>query len=77
MPYGANEGFSRVLIDKALEESGWNLLDAQQIRFELNTTTGRADYLLKWPARAVVVLEATRLDALFQSMLHHAFNGEL
>jgi hypothetical protein len=27
MPPGQNEAFSRVLIDKALEFSGWNLLD--------------------------------------------------
>ena len=29
---GQNEAFSRVLIDKALEFSGWNLLDPQQVR---------------------------------------------
>jgi len=46
MQHGANEAFSRVLIDKALEFSGWNLLDSHQVRFELNTATGRADYLL-------------------------------
>jgi predicted type IV restriction endonuclease len=37
MPTGQNEAFSRVLIDKALEFSGWNLLDPQQVRFELRT----------------------------------------
>src|ERR1022692_2378527 len=42
-----NEAFSRVLIDKALEFSGWNLLDPRQVRFELNGSTGRADYVLK------------------------------
>jgi predicted type IV restriction endonuclease len=46
MQSGANEAFSRVLIDKALEFSGWDLLDSHQVRFELNTATGRADYLL-------------------------------
>ena len=30
-----NEAFSRVLIDKALEFSGWNLLDPKEVRFEL------------------------------------------
>ena len=30
---GQNEAFSRVLIDKALEFSGWNLLDPQQVVF--------------------------------------------
>ena len=39
MPLGQNEAFSRVLIDKALEFSGWNLLDPQQIQFELHTAT--------------------------------------
>jgi hypothetical protein len=29
-----NEAFSRVLIDKALEASGWNLLDPRQVQFE-------------------------------------------
>jgi predicted type IV restriction endonuclease len=46
MQSGANEAFSRILIDKALEFSGWNLLDRKQVRFELNGTTGRADYVL-------------------------------
>ncbi len=42
MADGHNEAFSRVLIDKALEFSGWNLLDSHQVRFEINGTTGRA-----------------------------------
>ncbi len=37
MPNGQNEAFSRVLIDKALEFSGWNLLDPHEVRFELNS----------------------------------------
>ena len=51
MPTGQNEAFSRVLIDKALEFSGWNLLDPHQVRFELNSETGRADYVLMRPKR--------------------------
>src|SRR6266516_987880 len=63
MPTGQNEAFSRVLIDKALEFSGWNLLDAQQVQFELHTATGRADYLLKDTlGRTLCVLEAKRKD---------------
>jgi type I restriction enzyme R subunit len=63
MPTGQNETFSRVLIDKALEFSGWNLLDPQQVQFELHTTTGRADYLLKDTlGRTLCVLEAKRED---------------
>ena len=32
MPAGQNEAFSRILIDKALEFSGWDLLDPTQVR---------------------------------------------
>ena len=62
MQHGANEAFSRVLIDKALEFSGWNLLDPHQVRFELNTATGRADYLLGGQRGPLCVLEAKRED---------------
>jgi type I site-specific restriction endonuclease len=63
MPTGQNEAFSRILIDKALEFSGWNLLDPQQVQFELHTATGRADYLLKDSlGRTLCVLEAKRED---------------
>jgi type I restriction enzyme, R subunit len=58
-----NEAFSRVLIDKALEASGWDLLNPQQVRFEYNTTNGRADYLLLDSlGRVLCVLEAKRQD---------------
>ncbi|MDR3413255.1 MAG: DEAD/DEAH box helicase family protein [Formivibrio sp.] len=62
MQHGVNEAFSRVLIDKALEFSGWNLLDSHQVRFELNTATGRADYLLGGQRGPLCVLEAKRED---------------
>lgn len=42
MTPGQSEAFSRVLIDKTLEASGWDLLDSQQVRFEINTAGGRA-----------------------------------
>ena len=48
MPGSHNEVFSLVLIEKALEFSGWGLLVIRQ-----------------------------RLESLFQSVLHRAFNGEL
>ena len=55
------EAFSRILIDKALEFSGWDLLKPQQIQFELHTGNGRADYLLKDSlGRVLCVLEAKR-----------------
>ncbi|MGA2220853.1 MAG: DEAD/DEAH box helicase family protein [Verrucomicrobiia bacterium] len=63
MPLGQNEAFSRVLIDKALEFSEWNLLDLQQVQFEFHTASGRADYLLKDSlGRTLCVLEAKRAD---------------
>ena len=40
-----NEAFSRVLIDRALEDSGWDL--RRQVHFELTTSSGRADYVLR------------------------------
>ncbi len=58
-----NEAFSRILIDRALEASGWNLLDSRQLQFEYNTAKGRADYLLKdGLGRVLCVLEAKRED---------------
>ena len=46
VPATQNEAFSRVLIDRALDFSWWNILDPHQVRFELDTGTGRADYVL-------------------------------
>ncbi|MEJ0091209.1 MAG: hypothetical protein WDM80_15875 [Limisphaerales bacterium] len=60
MSSGQNEAFSRILIDKALEFSGWNLLDSHQVRFELNTENGRADYLLGGQRGPLCILEAKR-----------------
>jgi type I restriction enzyme, R subunit len=54
------EAFSRILIDKALEFSGWNLLDPRQLRFELNGVTGRSDYVLSGERGPLCVLEAKR-----------------
>ena len=62
MKSGSNEAFSRILIDKALEFSGWDLLDPHQVRFELNTENGRADYLLGGHRGQLCVLEAKRED---------------
>ena len=60
--HGSNEAFSRILIDKALEFSGWNLLDSHSVRFELNGTTGRADYVLSGQRGPLCVLEAKKED---------------
>lgn len=62
MPLSGNEAFSRVLIDRALEFSGWTLLDPRQVRFELNGATGRADYVLSGQRGPLCVLEAKRED---------------
>ena len=63
MSQGQNEAFSRILIDKALEFSDWDLLDPRQVQFELHMSSGRADYLLKDKlGRVLCVLEAKRED---------------
>lgn len=63
MTSGQPEAFSRILIDKALEASGWDLLNSQQVQFEIHNTNGRADYLLKDSmGRVLCVLEAKRED---------------
>src|SRR4051812_15954835 len=55
------EAFSRVLIDRALQASGWDLLSPQEVLFEYNTGSGRADYLLKdHLGRVLCVVEAKR-----------------
>ncbi len=56
------EAFSRVLIDQALRESDWDLLDPQRVRFESSGRDGRADYLLLGRSGPLCVLEAKRPD---------------
>ncbi len=36
-----SEAFSRVHIDEALRDNGWDLKNPQQVRFELNGANGR------------------------------------
>lgn len=43
-----------------MELSGWNLLDPHQVRFELNSATGRADYVLSGQHGPLCVTEAKR-----------------
>ena len=63
MTPGHGEAFSRVLINKALEASGWDLLDPRQVQLEVHATSGRVDYLLKdLLGRTLCVLEAKRED---------------
>jgi len=57
------EAFSRILIDRALTDSGWNLLNPKQVRFEVNAASKRADYLLlDLLGRTLCVLEAKSED---------------
>jgi len=63
MPVHQSEAFSRILIDKALSASGWNLENPHQVRFEYQNNTGRADYLLlDKHGKTLCVLEAKRQD---------------
>jgi type I restriction enzyme R subunit len=56
------EAFSRVLIDQALKDSDWDLLDDRRVRFELDGKSGRADYVLCGDRGPLCVLEAKRPD---------------
>src|SRR6267143_885640 len=56
------EAFSRVLIDQALKDSGWDLLDDRRVSFELDGQSGRADYVLRGERGPLCVLEAKRPD---------------
>jgi superfamily II DNA or RNA helicase len=56
------EAFSRVLIDQALKESDWDLLDSHRVRFESSGRDGRADYILLGKNGPLCVLEAKRPD---------------
>ncbi len=56
------EAFSRVLIDQALKDSGWDLLHDHRVRFELDGKSGRADYVLSGERGPLCVLEAKRPD---------------
>ena len=67
-----NEAFSRVLIDKELEFSGWNLLNPKEVRFELSGSNGRADYLFGRERKAV---ESWRLDTRTNRGKHRRLFG--
>ena len=76
MANGQSEAFSRVLIDKALEFSGWDLLDPKQAVFELHSGAGRADYLLKDKlGRVLCVLEAKRENLDLYAAVKNSASG--
>jgi type I restriction enzyme R subunit len=57
------EAFSRILIDRALADSGWDLLNTNQVRLEVNAASKRADYLLLDAlGRTLCVVEAKAED---------------
>jgi type I restriction enzyme R subunit len=56
------EAFSRVLIDQALKDSDWDLLDPRRVRFESSGRDGRADYVLLGQHGPLAVLEAKAED---------------
>ena len=56
------EAFSRVLIDQALKDSTWDLLDPNRVRFESFGDGGRSDYILLGNHGPLCVLEAKRED---------------
>lgn len=63
----STEAASRILIDDALRDSGWDILEPRQVQFEYHNASGRAhgraDYVLKDTAgRALAVLEAKSAD---------------
>ncbi len=56
-----SEAFSRVLIDRALTDSGWDLLNSHSVEFEHHSIDGRADYILKDKyGHALCVIEAKK-----------------
>lgn len=58
-----NEAFSRVVIDRKLRESGWNIENEHEVIFEDHGSAGRSDYVLKDSnGRAIALVEAKRPD---------------
>ncbi len=59
-----NEAFARVKIDALLAAQGWDVLDTNAVRFEVQLPDGtRADYVLcDRHGRSVAVIEAKRFS---------------
>src|SRR6266853_1035158 len=62
MSQGHNEAFSRVLIDRALLFSGWDLIDPRQVQFELHTSNGREHWF--WNFERADQRDAYRIERL-------------
>jgi type I restriction enzyme, R subunit len=59
----STEADARILIDKLLEEAGWEIINKAQVSTEEAASDGRADYLLKdCRTRPLAVIEAKRFS---------------
>ena len=56
------ETYARILIDKQLEYSGWDITDGTQVDTEVSGNSGRADYVLYHNASPICIIEAKRPD---------------
>ena len=54
------EEYSRIIINKKLENAGWDLLDTKQVELALSSKSGESDYLLLDNGKPIAVLEAKR-----------------
>ena len=58
-----NEAYSRVIIDRKLRETGWDIENPSEVIFEDHGDAGRTDYVLKdTSGHAIALIEAKRPD---------------
>lgn len=70
-----NEMLTRyVLIDPLLRELGWDIEDPEQVRPEYRSGSGPSDYALISGAKAVMMIEAKKLDEPLLGGLSQAIN---
>ena len=74
-----NEAFARVKIDALLAAHGWDVLDPNAVRFEVQLPDGtRADYVLcDRHGRSLAVIEAKRYSVTFDTLLAQTFHCRL
>ena len=53
-----NEPYSRIKINDALRDSGWDLLNPLQVNYEQRGASGLSDYLLRGENGPICILEA-------------------
>ncbi len=54
------EAFSRVVIDRKLRESGWDIENQREVNFEVHSSSGRADYVLMHNGKPLAIIEAKK-----------------